>query len=166
MKKGWMNVKLAAPMLLLAMLSTAHARQVVGDSCADVSNGTFGGLLSKPVICANGKWHNAETLPMASVSVAKYSATKILEHRYTYASLVGMPNRRQEKENEVVVFSVNTTVVAFNGDNTARVVVDYFDHGAGQVKHVDVVVPTGKETLIATDSSGAEYRMVVQANPT
>ncbi|WP_341679588.1 hypothetical protein [Comamonas thiooxydans] len=165
MKKGWKNVMLAAPMLLVAMFSTAHARQVAGDSCADVGNGTFGGLLSKPVICANGKWHDAETLPMASVSVAKYSAAKKLENAYAYASLVGTPTKRQQRENENVIFSVDATVVGFNSDNTARVVVDYFDRGAGQLKHVDVVVPTGTETTIATDTSGAEYRMVVARNP-
>ncbi len=102
---------------------------------------------------------------MASVSVAKYSAAKKLENAYAYASLVGTPTKRQQRENENVIFSVDATVVGFNSDNTARVVVDYFDRGAGQLKHVDVVVPTGTETTIATDTSGAEYRMVVARNP-
>lgn len=132
-------------------------------SCADVNNGTFGETAShQPVICANGKWQDAKTVPVASVDITKYSAAKKFEASYAADSFVGTRNIRQNSDGHGQ-FTLVATVVAFNADNTAHVVIDFDD--AGWQKHVDATVPMNAATAIATDNRGAEYRLTVKRRP-
>ncbi|MFP3617062.1 hypothetical protein SB778_44240, partial [Paraburkholderia sp. SIMBA_050] len=79
------------------------------------------------------------TVPMASVDIAKYSATtKAREADYQAASFVGTRNLRQNSD-EHSQFKLVATVVAFNADNTAHVVIDLND--SDWQKHVDATVP-------------------------
>ncbi|WP_175857333.1 hypothetical protein [Burkholderia anthina] len=159
------KAKLVASMLAIAAtLGTAHAAQVVDTKCADENNGTFSDTAShQPVICANGKWQDAKTVPMASVDIAKYSATtKAREADYQAASFVGTRNLRQNSD-EHSQFTLVATVVAFNADNTAHVVIDLND--SDWQKHVDATVPLDTATAIATDSHGSEYRLTVKRTP-
>ncbi|HDR8925072.1 hypothetical protein [Burkholderia vietnamiensis] len=84
------KAKLIASMLAIAAtLGTAHAAQVV-EACSDVNNSTFGETAShQPVICANGRWQDAKTVPVASLDITKYSADKKFEASYAADSFVG-----------------------------------------------------------------------------
>lgn len=160
MKRSWMRVKAVATVALItASMSAVQAAQVEGESCAHVSNGTFGGLFSKTLICANQKWQDPEKLPQATLSVAKYSASNAFVKGRSLVSLVGTPIISKEF-GMPNAFSVFATVVRFNADNTAHVVVD-IETDDGWQKHVEKVVSTVAETPIATDSNGAEYRVSV-----
>ncbi|WKL18762.1 hypothetical protein QYQ99_27560 (plasmid) [Comamonas testosteroni] len=160
MKRSWMRVKTVATVALIAAtVSAVHAAQVEGESCAHVSNGTFGGRFSKTLICANQVWQDAETLPQATISIAKYSASNAFVKSRALVSLVGTPVISKEF-GVPDAFSIFATVVRFNADNTAHVVVD-IETGDGWQKHIEKVVSTGTETRIAIDGSGAEYRMSV-----
>ncbi|WP_143311413.1 hypothetical protein [Burkholderia pseudomallei] len=158
------KVKLIASMLTIAAtLGTAHAAQVMNVSCADENNGTFGETAShQPVICANGKWQDAKTVPVASVGITKYSAAKKLEASYAADSYVGTRHIQQNSDGHGQ-FTLVSTVVAFNPDNTAHVVIDFDD--AGWQKHVDATVPVNAATAIAVDNTGAEYRVTVKRMP-
>jgi len=135
----------------------------MGAQCAGENNGTFGETAShQPVICANSKWQDAKAVPMASVDIAKYSTAKTLQASYGGYGFVGTRNIRQNSDGHGQ-FTLVATVVAFNPDNTAHVVIDLDD--SGWQKHVDATVPLDAATAIATDSDGAEYRVTVKRMP-
>ncbi|WP_320534303.1 hypothetical protein [Robbsia andropogonis] len=160
------KAKLVASMLAIATtLGTAHAAQVVDTKCADENNGIFGETAShQPVICANGKWQDAKTVPMASIDIIKYSPTinNGVEADYQAETFVGTRQLRQSSDG-YGQFTLVATVVAFNADNTAHVVIDLND--SDWQKHVDATVPLDTATAIATDSHGAEYRLTIKRTP-
>jgi len=150
----------ASLLAIAATLGTAHAAQVMGANCPIENNGTFGETAShQDVICANGKWQDAKTLPVATVHVAKYSATKALDASYGATQIIGVRSIRQNSDGHGQ-FTLVTTVVGFNSDNTAHVVVDLDD--AGWKKHIYANVSLDKPTPIATGNDGEEYRVTVE----
>lgn len=160
MKKKWVSFVWAPAMLLSMTAFSAQAGQELGKSCAEFANGTFSGLLSKPLICANGTWHDPQTLPNASISIAQVTPEKkVLDERYSM-TLMGIPVRTQSRQNQCT-FEQVATVVDFKEDNTAKVVVSFNDNCQGWKTQVDQIVPVGKATKIATDNNGNEYHVVV-----
>lgn len=146
-----------------ATFGTAHAAQVMGTTCADNNNGTFGETaLRQPVICSSGQWQDATTVPMASVEITKYSADKTFEASYVDNAFVGTRSIRQRID-EVGQFTLIATVEAVNPDNTAQVAIDLDDFKWH--KHIDATVPLDVATAIATDGHGAEYRVMVRRTP-
>lgn len=126
-------------------------------------NGTFGETAShQTVICANGKWQDAKTVPVASVGITKYTTDKKFAASYAADSHVGTRHVQQNSDGHGQ-FTLFATVVAFNPDSTAHVVIDIDD--AGWQKHVDATVPVDAATAIATDKNGAEYRVTVKRMP-
>ncbi|MFP3637873.1 hypothetical protein [Paraburkholderia sp. SIMBA_054] len=148
-----------------ALCTAAHAQQVMGSSCPDENNGTFGATAShQDVLCANGTWQDAKTLGSASVAVAMYDkpTTQYPERTLEAYRPVGVRSVQQiGAADGKLPLTLVTKVVGFNPDNTARVVVDIY-HGEWQ-KHVDTPVPLGKQTAIAIDESGAQYRVTVKS---
>ncbi len=160
MKKTWINFA-CAPTLLLSMYAfSAQAGQELGDSCADVRNGTTSGLLSKLLICANQKWQDPMTLPSTSISIARFTPAKKYDDEVYGVSLLGLEARLVTRQNECFVERA-ATVVDFNADNTAKIAVSLNDNCQGWQTQVDQVVPLNKPTKIATDNNGNEYHIVV-----
>ncbi len=154
----------ASLLVISATLSSAHAAQVVDASCADTNNGTFGETaLHQVVICANSKWQDATTVPVAIVEITKYNFAKKFKASYAATSFVGTRSIGQHSDGQSQ-FTLGTTVVAFNADKTAHVVIDFEE--AGWQKRVDAIVPMNATTTIATDNNGAEYRLTVKRTPT
>ncbi|SAK86817.1 hypothetical protein AWB77_04655 [Caballeronia fortuita] len=154
---------LASAWAILATLGTAHAQQVMGAKCAGENNGAFDETAShQAVICANAKWQDATTAPLATVNVEKYSDAKALEASYATKDVIGRWRVQQSNDGHRQ-FTLVANVVALNSDNTAHVVVDLEDSGWQQ--HVDTTVPLNAATAIATDNRGAEYRITVKRTP-
>jgi len=154
---------LASAWAILATLGTAHAQQIMGAKCADENNGAFGETAShQPVICANAKWPDATTAPLATVIIDKFSAAKALDMSYSNKVFVGSRSIGQTSDG-LRESTLVATVVGFNSDNTAHVVADLDD--SGWQKHIDTTVPLNAATAIATDRRGAEYRITVKRTP-
>lgn len=142
------------------LCSAVHAAQVMGASCPEQNSGAFGETAShQGVVCANGKWQDATSLPMVSMLFSKVNAkAKSVDGTFGGSQFIGV-RRIQQTSDGHGQFTLVATVVALNADNTAHVVVDLDD--AGWQKHVDTTVPLDTSTAIATDNDGKEYRVKV-----
>ncbi|WP_069357834.1 hypothetical protein [Burkholderia cenocepacia] len=154
------KAKLIASMLAIAAaLGTAHAAQVMGASCPEENNGTFGETVTHHgLICANGKWQAQASLLMTSLSIEEFDHGK-QTRRVEMAQVVGVRSILQSREGQRL-FTVLVTVVSLNPDNTAHVVMDLDE---GRVNHhVDTTVSLGTPTAVAKSENGQEYRMTVK----
>jgi len=62
---------------------------------------------------------------------------------------------------------INTTVAAFNADNTVHLILEItrVDAGESWSRRVDVTVPVGIKTAVAKDAAGVEYAVNVTKQP-
>lgn len=159
------KVKFVLSLLAIAAGSTlggaAQAAQVLDAPCPEQNSGTFGATASNQgVICANGKWQDAATLPMTGMRIRELAPkTKAVDKSFEAVQPLGVKSVRQTSDDRGT-FTLVTSVVALNPDKTAHIVMDLSTDG--WQKHVDATVPLGTSTAVATGKNGEEYDVEVK----
>ncbi|MDR5762981.1 hypothetical protein [Caballeronia sp. LZ035] len=133
-----------------------------GDTaCPIENNGLFAETVDHQlVICSNGKWHDAASLPMTRIRFEEFdmSAGKMIR-QIDQARPLGVQSVLQSSD-ERTTSMLLSKVVAINPDDTARISLEFLD-ASGQRQQVDTTVKLGRPTVIASGPMGHEYRVRV-----
>lgn len=173
-----------AAALLTFAISDASALSLGGTICQMDGTVDDGGG-HRLLLCSNRTWQDVTTIDVASISLSatltKSRKTSVKEHFqstqwvgvpmfYTWTSQIRpLPVQKISKTPktrllpEIRRTNVICTVVAFNPDHTAHVVLDISSaETTGEwKKHIDTVIQVGTKTLIARDGTGNDYEIVI-----
>jgi hypothetical protein len=151
-----------------------------GDSCP--TNGSMAEAAGGAAVlaCSSHKWQDFSKLEQASLqlSIDDLSQAGGTHAEFTFTTSIGIPSAHKSETTEDSnvppqpgaapvkpdhSLYVAATVVSFNADNTAHVLVDLAstDGGRDWSKSVDVTVPVGVKTVVAKDSVGVQYTVKV-----
>jgi hypothetical protein len=182
------NLAYVALVLLSFAISDANALSLIGTACHPSGNFDDGGG-RRLLLCSNQTWQDVTTIDVASISLTatqtKSGKTAVKEHFqstqwagvpmfYAWASPIQpSPAPKTSKTPKVRSFfemrrtNVKCTVVAFNPDHTAHVILDLSstDTTGEWKKHIDTVVRVGEKTLMARDGTGNDYEVIISLMP-
>lgn len=163
---------LSAIILSCTLAATSAAAEenhgfVRGGACTAEQSGTYALVdTESPLTCIKGIWRDVSELQMATSHISKYSKEGKLLWEYQTASLVGLPlsySASDAKYKHLIRTEVGSLLA--NGKALVSVSVSEANFGFQIDKSWETsfvsAIPLNTPTVIATDDTGAQYRMLV-----
>jgi hypothetical protein len=141
-----------------ASLNPEAALRSVGPSCSDRKSGSIAETATaRAVICVNGRWQDAASLPLTRIRFDEFDQTsgKLLRSIVQPGSQTAY-----QSTDDRGTFTLLTKVDANNYDNTANIQLDVNDAGSQRLR-IETKVKLGAPTVIATGPNGHQYRVQV-----